>query len=153
MSYVIKDGRSNYLEVNSIPLATPAWFITNLETEIVKRVTRGSNLLLPGATGRRRRQRYLDEVTYQFELTIRGLVKWDNSAYSNASQGFTENCEQLTANLGFANATAVTATWHRVGSSNKTASVDVVHFECADLGTHRDGKAVLEIVAPAGLFA
>lgn len=151
MAYTVT--RSNYLEVNSVPLSTPAWWITNLETEIVKRVTRGNNPVLPGATGRRRYRRYIDECVYQFQMVVRGIVKWDGTPYTNPSQGFTENAEQLTANLGFANSTAVTATWHRIGSSSKTASVDIVHFECGDLGTQRDAKAVLEIVAPAGLFA
>jgi hypothetical protein len=144
--------RTNYLEVNSVPLSTPAWWIVNLETEIVKRTTRGSNLLLAQATGRRRRRRYLDECVYQFEMRIRGMVKWDGTLHANASDGFIANAEQLTANLGIASSSAVTATWHRTGSASKTASVDIVHFECADLG-HRDAKAILEIVAPAGLFA
>lgn len=150
MAYTIT--RTNYLEVNSVPLSTPAWWITNLETEIVKRTTRGSNLVLAQAAGRRRRRRYLDECVYQFELVIRGMVKWDGTLHSNASDGFVANAEQLTANLGFASSAAVTATWHRTGSASKTASVDVVHFECGDMGK-RNARAVLEIVAPAGLFA
>lgn len=151
MAYTIT--RTNYLEVNSVPLSTPAWYVHNLEPALLSRTLRGSDLVLPGAPGRRRRRRRIDEHIAQLEMTIRGKLKWDGTVYSDVTTGFVTNCEQLLANLGFANATAVTATWHRRDSSTKTASVDIVGFTIADLGTFRDGKAVLELAIPAGAFA
>lgn len=151
MAYTIV--RSHYLEVNSVPLDTTGWHIRNLEPEIMRRAFRGDSLLLPGATGKRRRRKRLDSVVYSFELVVEGLKKWDGTSYSDASTGFITNLEELESALGFPSVSALSCTWHRTGGSTKTASGDIVGWTPSDLGTKRHGLVVMELQVDAGKFA
>lgn len=154
MSFTITT--TEYLEVNGVPLATPAWQITNLLPEMVSGATlRGSDIVIPHATGVLANKRRITATVKQFHMQIFPFKKWDNTAYTDRLTGLMTNTEYLTANLGLAYATGdgtVTATWHRQDATTKSASVTVTSFTTRDLGM-AIVEGVLELSVRDGVFS
>jgi hypothetical protein len=148
--------RTSYLTVNSIDLSTPAYWITNLDSEMLRGPTlRGGDTVIPAATGVYPNKRIVTAKLLQFHMVIRGDVDNTGAATGDYRAGLTTNVEILTAGLGLGYAVGdgtVAATWHRWDGSPKTASVHVVSFETDDL-LHRHASAVLELSVPSGAFA
>lgn len=149
-------NRSSYLTVNGVDLATAAYWITNLEPEMLRGPTlRGSDTVIPHATGVYANRRRVTAKVLQFQMIVTGDFTNTGSAASDWRAQILTNVEYLTANLGLAYATGdgtVTATWHRYGGSTKTASVHVQSFETSDL-VKRHVAAVLELSVPSGAFS
>lgn len=148
--------RSSYLTVNSLALSTPAYWITNLDGEMLRGATvRGTDTIIPHADGVYPNRRRRTAKLLQFQMVITGDYANDGTPASNYRSQLTTNVEILTAGLGIANGTGagtVTATWTRWNASTLSAAVHVLGLETEDLAK-RHVSAVLEISVPAGVFA
>lgn len=148
--------RTEYLEVNTVPLSTPAWWITNLTPEMLSSSdVKGGDIDIPHATGSYPNPRRYAATVKQFQMVINGSSDKDGGTPANFRVGVNTNVDYLLANLGIASTTGagtVTAIWHRWDATTKTAAVTVLGLHVADL-SHRHVTAVLEISIPGGVFA
>lgn len=145
-------NRTSYLTVNSMPCATAAWWITNLEEEINKGYTlKGGDLDLPAADGVLGFPRRKGATVYQFEMVFRNDY---DSAGTAASGKLDTNIREFRDGIGMAYATGdgtVSAVYHKYSGGTVTASVHVLRFETAVLD-HRNARAVLEISNPSSTW-
>lgn len=148
-------NKASYLTLNSMPCATPAWWIKNLEDEILKApALKGGDLDLPASTGALGFPRRIAATVYQFDMTFVGYYGSDGAAQAWRA-GIVTNIREFKAGIGIASASGdgtVTATYTTFGGGTTSAAVHVVRFE-----TQSPNKtsidAVLEISAPLGVFA
>lgn len=120
--------RSTYLEINSVPLATPAWRILDLSL-LYGRAVRGEDRVMAGAAGARayRRRRTLYSTT--LPMLVEGRKDREGNVNGNIYSGLDTNIDYLLTNVVEPPSTAtVAAVWHRVGG-NKTADIHVEGFE------------------------
>lgn len=120
-----------YLEVNGVPLATPAWRITDLSPLLDLGPFKGGNKSLPLATGgdrpypRRKRT-----VTRTLPMDIFGDFDIEGEDESDPVQGVINHMIYLAQNLGAADDATnedgtVEAVWHLPNSSLLFAHVHV----------------------------
>ncbi len=149
--------RNHYLEVNSVPLSTPAYWITNLEEQLLTAADlKGGDIDIPHVTGVLANPRRVTVTKKAFAMTIIGSVDRNNSVQSDQMAGLVANVEYLTSNLGIASASGdgtVTAIWHRSDSTTKSAAVTVLGLHCSKLTDRPMLSAVLEVSLPLGVFA
>lgn len=148
-------NRTNYLVVNSMPCATAAWWITNLEEEINKAsALKGGDLDLPAASGALGFPRRRAATVYQFEMLFRGDYASDGTTQTY-KHGLGVNIRQFRDGIGLASSSGdgtVTAVYHDPdGSSTLTTTVHILRFETAVLD-HKNAKAVLEVSSPSGVW-
>ena len=146
--------RAEYLEIDGVPLATPAWEIVDLSPLWQPADVRGSDRLIPGAAGvkpyRRRRtvsKRSLPMIVYGFE-------DLDGVAYADVREGLETNLDYLRANV--VDPTNVgdgtrTAVLHLPSGSTRTGSVHVEGFELGTAGP-TSIRAVLTLSIPEGVL-
>lgn len=148
--------RNHYLSVNGVPLSTPAWWVTNLEAELLSTPdVRGSDTLVPAAAGMLANPRIVTATTRALAMVILGGVDSDGNVNADQMAGLVANVEYLQANLGFASATGdgtVTAVWHRSNATTKTFPVTVLGLHCSKLTDRPQLSAVLELSIPAGVL-
>lgn len=121
---------TEYLEIASTPLATPAWRITDL-TPLWKAATlRGSDRLLPLA-GIRQLRRREGLTTYSFPMTVWGRRDRTGTPYANLRDGLDANIEALHAAvivpLTTTSGTRV-AIWHKADGGTVSKNVTVLDF-------------------------
>lgn len=142
---------TEYLEVNSVPLATMAWWIPSLKSLRGGVRWRGSDLLVPGAPGQRARARRRDAKAFVFELVVMGGHDQYAAPQTPRQAGLDTNLDYLHANLGVGS--LVTAVWHRWGGATKSASVIPMIGEDVNQLTDEWVSTTLTLVCPAGQFA
>lgn len=120
-----------WLEVNGIPLATPAWRITDLSPLLDDGPVRGADLVMPLAEGARpyRRRRTVRVVT--LPMDIFGDADIEGDPTPDAVQGAINNVIWLSGNLGIGEDAAnddgtVTAVWHLPNAAQLFAHVHVL---------------------------
>ena len=140
--------RSTYLEINSVPLATPAWRILDL-SRLHGLAVRGSDRVMPTTEGMRAYRRHLTTYTLSLPLLVEGRFDREGNANSNVYDGLDDNVDYLHTNVVLPPSTAtVAATWHRAGG-NKTANIHVEGFEPQAWGNGWI-RFNLDISVPAG---
>lgn len=145
--------RTWYLEVNSIPLATPAWEIPDLSALLDSGVLRGADRTLPGAAGVRAQKRRRNVWVVTFPLDVMGDKDSDGSAISDPNEGVNLHMEYLNEHLGFASETGdgtVPAVFHRGDLPEWTADVHFLGFK----GSQKQGeflvRTTFDLSIPAG---
>lgn len=151
MAYVV--NRTQYLEINSVPLATPAWRIKDL-SRLYGLEVRGDDRILPGADGARPFRRRVTVRTVGLPLLVEGRFTHEGASNSNIWDGLDDNIDHLMTNVvtpATSTAGTRTAVWHRA-NGNINADVHVEGFEPQGWG---QGWVLflLEISIPAGRFA
>lgn len=145
---------AEYLEIASTPLATPAWRITSLVPLWVSADLRGSDRLLPGASGVRAQRRRLTVTRKAFELVIFGRQDRTGNFYDDVREGLDANIAALQAAIvdppGTATGTRA-ATWHRANGSTATADVHVLGIVPRELSPAAV-RATLQLSIPTGRF-
>jgi hypothetical protein len=148
--------RTEYLEIASKPLSTPAYWLTDLTPLKGSADQRGFDRLLPGATGVVAYQRRITVTKVSLPIVIVG--EFDNTGTANANpfDGLQDNIDYLLANVvdptGTGDGTRA-ATWHLPdGSTTKTANVHVERLEVSPLG-RASVQGALMLSIPAGRFA
>lgn len=143
-------SRTSYLEINSVPLATPAWRILDL-TPLYGLVMRGSSEPMPYAAGAIGYQHRVDYRSVTLPMDVYGRYQSDGTVNANVYAGLDVNIDYLLANVVTPSTSTYAAVWHRA-SGTKTANVFVESFEPTRWGAGfvRFG---LELSIPSGRFA
>lgn len=140
---------SDYLVLNSVPLATPAWRIVGLSPLLDDAPFRWENYIVPGADGRLAGDASLDEWPLAFNMIIDGRYQDDGTLRADPVMGAVLNREQLASTTGVG--TAVTAVWHRRNSTTRTFTVQHRGFTGSTRKTHLI-RTVLNLLVPAGVL-
>lgn len=120
--------RSTYLEINSVPLATPAWRILDL-SRLHGLATRGSDRIMPGADGARAFRRRRTFYAQSLPLLVMGRYDREGNVLSNVYDGLDDNIDYLMTNVVEPpTAATVAAVWHRAGGT-KSANIHVEGLE------------------------
>lgn len=88
---------AEYLEIDGVPLATPAWTTTDMDDLWSTPAVRGADLVIPGATGVRPFRRRWTVTDASIELTVVGDRDWEGGSYPNTAVGLALNVEHLQA--------------------------------------------------------
>lgn len=149
--------RTYYLELNSIPFATPAWEIPDLSAFLDDPALRGSDDIIPGIAGSIAHARRITTTVVTLPLDVLGTHDWNGGAIPEADQ-FEQlliHMDYLKANLGLASSTGdgtVQAIYHRGDLEPLYADVHFLGFK----GTSTQGKRLLrttfDLSIPAGRF-
>ena len=133
MAYVI--NFEHHLEIDGVPLSTPAWEHLNIGALYSGPGVRGENRVLPGAAGRRALPWRPDETMRTLTLAIFGARSWDGTLNADPVAGLWANVAHLhdfvVANPLNAGSTR-TATLKRPGSADLAATIQVRGFEIDD---------------------
>lgn len=144
---------TEYLEIASVPLATPAWRITSLVPLWGAADLKGNDLDLPGTNGSRPYLRRPRATTYALEMVIWGDRNRENTAYGNVRTGLHTNLEALHTAIvdptGTGDGTRV-AIWHKP-TGNATCDVHVLGLVPRALSP-RSIRATLQLSIPQGRF-
>lgn len=95
MAYVITSPE--FLEIDGVPFSTPAWETTEASDLWSSADVRGSDVLVPGATGVRAYPRRPTVTSATVELAVVGDVRWDGVPYDDVRVGLATNCRHLEA--------------------------------------------------------
>jgi hypothetical protein len=132
MAYVI--NFETHLEINGVPLSTPAWEHTNLQAVLGAAAVRGENVIMPGAVGVRAVRRRPTETNHTLELTVFGDRDWEGLPYDDGVMGLIANLEHLKANvvdpLATTNSVRTAVLVLPVGT--RTAAIQVLGFEVTE---------------------
>lgn len=144
---------SEYLIVNSTPLATPAWRLTDLTPLWSSAEVRGSDRILPGAPGVRAMRRRPTATRLILPGVVWGDRNRENTPYGDVRTGLHTNIAALQAAVIEPPTTGdgtVAATWVIPGT-DRTANVHVLAFTPTKLSP-RSIRFVLELSIPTGRF-
>lgn len=143
-------NRATYLEVNSVPLATPAWRILDL-SRLYGLEVRGSDQIIPRAAGARAYRRWVASRVVGLPLLVVGAYDHEGTANANVYDGLDDNIDYLMTNVVDPPATAThAAVWHRA-NGNVSAGVHVEGFDPQAWGRGWV-RFTLELSIPAGRF-
>jgi hypothetical protein len=130
MAYLVRFP--HHLEIDGVPLSTPAWEHLDIQALYAGAAVRGENRVMPGAVGRRALPWRADETMRTLTLAIFGDMSWDGSTNADPVAGLWANVAHLQAfiinNPGNAGSTR-TATIKRNGAADLTATIQVRGFE------------------------
>jgi hypothetical protein len=154
MTYLINS--TEYLEIGGVPLQTPAWTLTNLETLWAGPPTRGTDRVLPGAAGVRSYRRRATVAKVALALVIFGEWKWDGAHNTDIRAGLLANVDHLRTNITdptLDNPGTRVAVLHLPGGTTRTGAVTVEDLTLsAELGPF-NVKAVIDISIAQGALA
>lgn len=147
---------TEYLEINSVPLATPAWRLTDLTSLYDEADVRGDDILIPHSAGVLAQPRRRTVTKKALPIVVFGDYDLDGVAHTDPREGLAINTAYLMTNVvappGTGDGTR-DAVWHLWDGSTKAADVHVL----GGLGLKRKNpitvEGVLVISIPAGRFA
>jgi hypothetical protein len=147
---------TEYVEINSVPLATPAWRCANLTSLFMPPRVRGSDRRIPYAKGEDPLRRIYDKAEHSLPLLIWGNRKRDGTNHTNVRDGLVANIDILESEL--VDPDAVVAEpgtkllrLHLPGSI-RSAQCHVIELIPGDTIAPSLIRASLEIVVPTGLL-
>lgn len=142
-----------YLIINNVPLATPAWRLTDLTPLWTSAAVRGSDRLLPGAPGVRALRRRPTATVLVLPGVVFGNQDREGTAHPDARTGLHANIAVLQSEIiepPTSGDGTRAATWVIPGT-DKTADVHVTAFTPTAF-TPDTVRFVLELSIPAGRF-
>jgi len=154
MAYTILE--TEYVEINGVPLATPAWTINDLSPLWDAATLRGDDRVVPFSDGAYPLRRFRDEMRVQIPITIYGQKKWDDTDYANVRIGLMTNVDHIRTNL-LTPATTSDGTWNLIlhlpdGTTRSAACFVIPPIQIEGLGPSAV-RGVLDIVIPQGFLA
>lgn len=145
------------LTIGGVDMHTPAWNVLDVIPLWIHTMTRGENVLIPGAAGRRAYPRRVDESDYSLPMLIGGVANLSGTPYANRWTGLQTNIEYLRANVVTPPAAPTAtraATLLMPDGTTRTADVQVLSLDIMNPGTTAASvEAVLNLRIPAGRFA
>lgn len=147
--------RDWYLELNSVPLACPAWEVPDLSPLLDSGTLRGADVIIPGVEGvvPNRRRRTVHVVTLPFD--VMGDVDVDGNPTADPLTGTVEHLDYLGGQLGFASGVddgTVPAVFHRGDLTSLTADVHFLGFK----GSQKQGeflvRTTFDLSIPSGAW-
>jgi hypothetical protein len=153
MAYTV--NFTHHLEIDGVPLSTPAWEHLDIQALYSGAKVRGDNRVMPGAAGRRALPWRPDETMRTLTLAIFGDVSWDGSVNSDSVAGLWANIAHLQTfvvdnplNAG----STRTAVIKRIGATDLTATIQVRGFEIEESYGPSAVSASMEIALLSGRF-
>lgn len=125
----------HHVEIDGVPLSTPAWEHLNIQALYSAASRRGENRVMPGASGRRGLPWRADETMRTITMIVTGDKHWDGTLNADPSAGLWANLAHLTVNVASTPATgdgSRQAVIKRNGAPDLFASVQVRGFEIDD---------------------
>lgn len=95
MPYVVT--AAEYLEIDGVPLSTPAWVTSDMDDLWGSADVRGDDVVIPGAAGALAQPRRRTATKATVELQVMGDTDWEGGAYANPAAGLATNCAHLLA--------------------------------------------------------
>lgn len=93
MAYVVRF--THHLEIDGVPLSTPAWEHLDIHLLYSAPSVRGENRVMPGAAGRRALPWRPDETMRTLTLAIYGDKSWDGTTNADPVAGLWANIAHL----------------------------------------------------------
>lgn len=141
-----------WVEINGVPLHTPAWHVANLDVLWRGPSTRGSDDIIPGADGVRPNRRRPTVTPVSLELCIVGTHDWEGNPNPDARIGLEENIDHLRANVtdptGVGDGT-VTCVLHLPSGATREGDVHIEGFDITGDGPGAVG-AVIDLTIKQG---
>lgn len=143
-------SKHGQLTINSVALMNKAWRVQNL-AEMWSRTTRGASLPIPGAAGRKSRNRKGDEIVHPMMLRVLGV---NPTTGAEVADPFA----QLAANMVALEAVAVNPTgnaghaisWALANGTTRAGSCWVQNWVVADDENTAINIVNFDLVIPAG---
>jgi hypothetical protein len=137
-----------------------AWDVSNVMMLWIASKRRGSNIIIPGASGRRRTPRRKDESTVNLKMVIGGVfdvdgIHWRANGYSSVWEGLEHNVEYLALNVWTPPSppsTSITASLIMPSGANRTGNVSLDGIETGD-NSGPIMKVVMAVTVAAGALA
>lgn len=86
---------AEYIEIDAVPLSTPAWATLNLPELLQPPPRRGNDRVIPNAAGQRPKRRLADEAKRTLMLLVVGDTDWEANVYTNKRGGLIANIDKL----------------------------------------------------------
>lgn len=152
MAYTI--NLATHLEINGVPLSTPAWEHTNLYTLLSAASVRGENVVMPGAVGVRPVRRRPTETNRTIDITVFGQQDWQGDDYEDPIMGLATNLAHLRANVvdTLATANSVRTAVIFLPEDTMTAAIQVLGFEITEALSPGCVQASMDIAVLRGQF-
>jgi hypothetical protein len=143
-----------HLEIDGVPLSTPAWEHLNLQALLGSAAVRGENVVMPGAVGVRPVRRRPTETNYTLDLAIFGDRNWEGVAYPDPVVGLVANLGHLRANVidPLETVNSVRPATIHLPSGTLVASIQVLGFEVTEAYSSIDVLASMDITVIQGAF-
>lgn len=154
MPYQILDDE--HLEIDGLPLLTPAWVCRSLAPVWESPAVRGEDILIPGAAGVVPKPRRVTVTPITLELDIVGDFDWEGNRHTDQRHGLWTNAAHLNDHLASPPSTTDGTRWaihHPPPPANPRAGpVHVLRLRIAPSGAnHAIGQ--LELSLPYGALA
>lgn len=144
---------TEYLEIASTPLATPAWRVTDLTPLWTSASLRGTDRVLPLA-GVRALPRRATVTQIVLPMVIWGARNREDALYANVRDGLRQNLNALHAAIVDPPGTATgtrSATWHQAGGATETVDLHVLGLTPTKFSPGAV-RANLHLSIPSGRF-
>ena len=144
------------LEIDDVPLSTPAWEHLDIQALYSGPAMRGENRVMPGAYGRRALPKRPDETTRTLTIAVFGFQRWDGTANPDPVAGLWENINHLHAFIIDPPATADStrlAKIVRIDQPDLFARIQVLGFEVDETYSPAAISASMDIAVISGGFA
>jgi hypothetical protein len=147
---------THHLEIDNVPLSTPAWEHLDIQALYSGAATRGENRVMPGAAGRRALPKRADETTRTLTLAVFGFQRWDGTVNSDPVAGLWENIGHLHEFIIDTPATPDStrlAKIVRIGQPDLFARIQVLGFEVDETYSPAAVSASMDIAVIPGGFS
>jgi hypothetical protein len=144
---------TQHLVLAGVPLSTPAWELLNIHVLLAGYATRGSNVVIPEASGTKPRRRRPTERTVTLAMHVFGDADAEGTPYADSVDGLLANITALRAltDPPATNNSVVTASliWK---SRTIDAPVQVVSLEIGESAGPTSVAATIDLLIPSGAF-
>ena len=152
MSYLVTS--TEYIEIDGVPLATPAWIVTDLSELNDGPENRGSNLVVPRRPGAIIRRRVRESRIANIPIVIFGDRDAENNVHADAREGLLSNIDDLKKALRMPN--TVTSASRLLKYYRPTGTVEAVVQTTQKLDIEQisptTARAVITVEIPAGVL-
>lgn len=149
--------RAEYLEIATVPLATPAWRILDLSSLWDGPEVRGDDLLIPGAAGVLTQPRRATVTRKVLPIAIFGEQDREGNVYPNPFTGVRTNLDYLYTNVfaPVSTGNGTRAAIHHLADGVTTRSANVIVLSPLDVRPAGKHSLIgrLDILIPTGRFA
>lgn len=148
------------IEIDGVPLNTPAWSVTSDMSPLWFAFdTRGQNRLIPGAQGTIAYRKRINERDHSFGILIIGDVDEMGDPHADPVQGLEDNVDTLLAVLQPDSAATKAALITMPSGATRGAEIQIEGFEPVrseidtTYGQFAAMEAIINITVPLGVFA
>jgi len=150
MAYLVT--ATEYIDIDGVPMATPAWLATDLSELNDGPENRGSNLVIPRRPGAVFRAKIRDSRIVNIPIVIFGDRDAENNVHADPRQGLIENINALKAALYMPSfAAARVLTYYRAAGNVEATVQTTQKLDITPIGP-TTARAILTIEIPSGVL-